>query len=286
MRLGNNPLKGKKAKAWPEVMACVITHLPNLNGYHKHRFDVVQECLETIRNRAERYMPVWVWDNASGDFFRDWLIKEYRPEMLTLSPNYGKASARTAMIRTVPLDTVVCISDDDMHYEQGWFAPQLELLNGFPNVGVVSGYPVRTQALWGTNSNMAWAESDPEVTVRRGRFIPDQWEHDFAISVGRDPGWHADNTKGIQDTILDYRGMSAYATAHHCQFITRPIQIGNLCQWDGEAVSNEVIFDRAVDDQGLLRLTTLERLCWHMGNVPNEISHLPEFVPNEAVTYA
>jgi hypothetical protein len=271
MRIGHNPLDHQKAEPMPSIVACAITHLPNLKGYHQDRLEIVQTCLTTMRSHAGREIPIYVWDNGSGPELRRWLLDEYKPEYLTLSPNIGKASARSSIVRSMPPKTIVCISDDDMYFYPDWLAPQLELLEKFPNVGVVSGYPVRTQFRWGNKSTLKWAQDNARLIA--GRFIPDEWDRDFCTSIGRNYDWHKNYTATDRDYLIEYEGMRAYATAHHCQFIAYAGRIDYIVQWDSEALSDERKFDRAIDDDMLLRLTTTERLVRHIGNVLE-----PEFV--------
>lgn len=267
MRVGNNPLKGGYAEMLPKVVGIVITHLPNFTGYHKDRFKVVQTCLNSMRDNAQMNISMCVYDNGSCPEFREWLQDEYRPDFLIFSENYGKSSARAAAVRMFQPGTILCVSDDDMYYYPGWLRPQLQLLKAFPHVGAVSGYPVRTQHRWGNENTLKWAAADPECQIDYGRFIPDEWEYDFAISIGRSPADHVVMTAKDTDIRLSYRGKQAYATAHHCQFIAYAEKIADLVEWEWEAVPDEKIFDRAIDAAGLLRLTTTDRLVRHIGNI-------------------
>ncbi len=265
MRIGQNPLRGQEAESMPEIIGCVITHLPDQVGYHKHRFEIIRLCLNSMRQNANRDLLIYVWDNASCWELRDWLIREYRPEFLTFSPNIGKASARSSLIRAFPTKTIVCISDDDIYYYPNWLQPQLDLLNGFPNVGQVSGYPVRTQFRWGTKSTFEWAKKNAKITI--GKLIPPEWDLDWCKSIGRDYAWQLKYTEKDQDILIEYQELQAYATSHHCQFITIAGRLEYIVQWDGEAISDEKRFDSAIDQEGYLRLTTTQRLVRHIGNV-------------------
>ena len=266
MRVGNNPLTGGMAKQMPELVAAVITHLPDLEGYHAGRMEVVQHCLNSLRENAGRMIPVLVWDNGSGPELRDWLVNYLKPEFLVLSPNVGKASARASIIRAFRPETVVCISDDDMYYHPNWLEPQLKLLNHFPNVGAVSGYPVRTQFRWGNAATIKWAQ-EAGAAITRGKLIPEEWDRDFCISIGRDWDYQVATTVDDQETMIEWKGVRAYATAHHCQFICRAGALEYIVAWDEEAMSDEKLFDKAIDAHGMLRLTTTERLVQHIGNV-------------------
>ena len=279
MRSGHNPLRGQQAQPMPKIVVCAITHLPNVggkyaDGYHANRLEIVQLCLKTMRERAGMEVATCVWDNGSGPELRDWLQNEYKPDYLTLAPNVGKASARSSIVRAFPPETVVCICDDDMYFYPDWLQPQLDLLRGFPNVGVVSGYPVRTQFRWAVESTVNWALKNAKLKI--GRFIPEEYDRDFCISIGRNYAYQLIYTKNDKDYLVEYNGLQAYATAHHCQFITYAGKIDYIVQWDGEAISDEKLFDMAIDREGLLRLTTIQRYAQHMGNVLDEKIRIQE----------
>ena len=270
MRTGMNPLAEAKLPPAPPIVAAVITHLPNREGYHAQRFEVIDACLRSMILHATRDVPLYIWDNGSDAEFRDWLVKKLQPDYLTLSPNIGKASARTAILRTFPSKTVICLSDDDIFFHMGWLDASLELLEGFPNVGVVSGCPIRTQFRWGNRSTMNWARQNAKLTS--GRFIPDEWEFDFCKSIGRDYAYHVEDTAKEKDYLIEYNGLKAYATGHHMQFVCYAGRLSGIGLWPDRAMRAEQTFDTAIDGLGLLRLTTVERYTQHMGNVLEKVS--------------
>jgi hypothetical protein len=264
MRKGTNPLRSSGANCYMPVVLTVVTHLPNLTGYHAERLEIVQTCLNTMRDNAEMETTVAVWDNGSCAELRDWLQCEYKPDMLILADNIGKTAARTSLIRMCPAGSIVGYSDDDMLFFPGWLAPQMDLLRHFPNVASVTGYPVRTAFRWGVANTLAWAGR--EGILEKGEFIPRQWETDFCISIDRDPVWHEDYTKNDTDYRVTYRGKKAYCTSHHCQFIGFQDTLVKAATYDGRAMGDEKVWDIALDNIGL-RLATTSRLTRHMGNV-------------------
>ena len=266
MRVGINPLTETRLPDRPHVLAAVITHLPNRSGYHARRFQVIQDCLASIRRTAD--LPLYIWDNGSDQDFRHWLVDEIQPEYLTLSRNIGKASARTAIFRSFPPGTVICMSDDDIYYEPDWLPAHLDLLAGFPNVGAVSGCPVRTGFRWGINSTVKWAEENAELEV--GRFISDRLDYEFCASIGRNYQHHLEMTREDRDYRIRYEGMVAYATAHHMQFVGLADRVSRIELWTNHAMRAEQTFDVAMDRAGMLRLTTTDRYTIHMGNIPEE----------------
>lgn len=264
MRVGNNPLKNAESHALTQLVLSVITHLPNQEGYHAGRLEVIQTCLRSMIQNAGGQYSLIVWDNGSCSELLDWIADEISPDILVRSKNIGKPSARSALFRMVHPDSIMAYSDDDMYFAPNWLEPQLDLFENFPNVAAVSGYPLRVMFRWGIDKTIEWAKKNASLEV--GRFLPDQYEDDYALSVGRDPEWHKGYTEKDQDYRVTYQGRQAYCTSHHCQFIGLAGTISRLLQYDGMALGNEQPFDIALDQIGL-RLATTERLARHMGNV-------------------
>lgn len=264
MRVGHNPNFGKPVDGLENIVLSVITHLPNLLTYHAKRLEIVQTCLTTMRQGAHAEHTFAVWDNGSIPELQNWLQYDFKPDMLILSPNVGKAAAKTSLIRMFPENAVIGISDDDMLFYDNWLLPQIELLQHFPNVACVTGYPVRTSFRWGIENTVRWAYSNGKL--EKGDFIPQQWEDDFAVSVGREPDWHREYTKDDIDYRVTYKGKQAYCTSHHCQFIGYQKQLVRATGWDGQAMGPERNWDIALDKIGL-RLATTQRLSRHIGNV-------------------
>ena len=259
-----NPNRGKGADQYTPIVLTVVTHLPNMTGYHKNRLEVVQTCLQTMRDNSGGDYTVIVWDNASCEEFRSWARDVYKPDMFVQSTNIGKTLARNTLASMLPKDKIIAYCDDDILFYPDWLNPQVELLETFPNVSAVTGYPVRTQFRWGVNNTKLWGSKHGKMQA--GKFISDEWERDFAISIGRDPEWHKQYTITDLDYLVEYNGLKAYATAHHCQFIGYAGRISQAHKDDAEAMGDEKYFDTNLDFLGL-RLATVNRLTRHMGNV-------------------
>ena len=265
MRVGNNPLRQSRAGEFKQIVFCVVTHLPNLtDDYHRQRLEVVQTCLRTMTQNAGVEYSLAIWDNGSCKRLRDWIRKEIKPDVFVESFNAGKTAGRTSLVRMIPPGRVVCYSDDDILYYPDWLKPQMDILGHFPNVACVTGYPVRSSFRWGNFHTRTWAQKFAKL--ERGRFLPRAWEDDFAVSVGREPEWHADYTKDDADYRITWREKQAYATSHHCQFIAKSEIISRIISFDGMAMGDERVLDETLDQLGL-RLATTERLTRHIGNV-------------------
>lgn len=268
MRTGMNPNRQLTVKGYAPIVLSVITHLPNLDDYHEQRLNVIKACLETMRiNAGEHDFQVLVWDNGSCDKLLYWLKRSYQPDYLITAPNVGKSIARASIVRMLPPDTMVGVSDDDMFFYPGWLDAHLKIYHTFPRVATVSGWPVRTQFRFANKATLNWGRQHASK-FETGRFITEQEERDFCTSIGRDyDGYHKGYTIRDVDTRLTFRDAQAYAVGHHCQWIGRAGTIAEFVQYTPLAMPDERPFENGIDAAGLLRLTTIERTTRHIGNV-------------------
>jgi glycosyltransferase involved in cell wall biosynthesis len=262
MRIGANPLRNAEVTTYAPLVLAVVTHLPNTLGYHEHRLEVIKTCIESMRKSAPPHSLI-IWDNGSCEALKTW-IRYIKPDVFVESANVGKSNARTSIFRMVPPETVVAMSDDDILYYPGWFEAEYEIMRTFPNVACVTGNPIRTSFRWGCENTIEWMKKQGILEV--GRFIPDQYERDFCISIGRDPHVHKKNTVNDVDYRGKYNGVYAYATGHHCQFVSVAGRVLPAMHFDNQAMADEKPFDVALDKIGL-RLSTVKRYSRHIGNV-------------------
>lgn len=265
MRVGNNPNKTATAHSFGKVIASVVTYLPVAGGYHKDRLKVVKCSLETMRRNAGMDCEILVWDNGSYPSFTQWLKYEYEPDYLILAPNMGKLNARTAIIKMLPPETIIAAADDDMFYYPNWLKAQVEVLNHFPNVGTVSGWPVRTQFRFHNAATLKWGKENN--CLEYGRWISEQEDKDFCSSIGREYSFQVATTAKEKDARLVWKGKTVYATGHHCQLVGYAGRLAPLVDYSPLAMGSERPFEQAIDRAGMLRLTTFNRTTRHIGNV-------------------
>lgn len=264
MRVGNNPNKSALANSYMPVVLSVVTYLPNQIGYHAKRFEVIQKCLRSMTQHAEMDFTLIIWDNGSIPELLDWMRDEIKPDILIRSENMGKTTAKRSVAGMIPPESIISFCDDDIYFYPNWLKPQIETLGHFPNTAIVTGYPVRTAFRWGTENTLKNCRNFGRVS--EGRFIPRQWEDDFALSVGRTPEFQADYTKYDIDYKVEYKGREAFCTSHHCQFVSKAKNVVKATAFDGQALGEEKTFDIEMDKLGL-RLATTQRLTRHIGNI-------------------
>jgi len=254
------------------VNVAVLVYIPYLTGYFEHRLEVLKLCLLSIQKHTESPYDLLVFDNGSCEEVKAYLcdlqeagVIQY---LLTSSENVGKIGAFKIMFEAAPGE-VIAYSDDDIFFYPGWLSAHLELLDGFPNVGMVSGCAVRTLFDHGVSSNLELARQDPEVHLIKGQNIPESWEIDWAESYGRDIDAHRLAFQELEDIQIEGFGLKAFAIANHNQFVTPKSVITQFIpdKWSGRLMGQMNELDVAVDEGGYLRLSTLDRTTRHMGNM-------------------
>lgn len=265
MRVSLSPNKDNVSLPKPPLIsACIVCHYTN-DEYHKERMGIVKLCLDTMLAGMASYdYELLIWDNGSTPEFREFL-ESYNAQTLILSENVGVHNAQW-MLAKLARGKILCFTDDDIIYHPDWFSQQLGILTTYPNVGKVSGSPQRSAFAWGVSSNLKFAENKEVVTVR-GNIMPEIYHDDYAISVGRYPREYKLANAQKDDILLEYKGVKAFAHAHHMQFIgykeiVEPYFFkSDLYLADGRKI------DRDIDTAGYLSLSTYRRTALHIGNV-------------------
>ena len=276
-RLGVSPTRGKQSEYAPaRVTVAVVTFIPDLEGYYRHRLDVLRACLESILVNTEGDYDLMVFDNGSCPEVRAYLSEKHKSgeiDLLMLSSrNLGKIGALQVMFNAAPGE-LIAYCDDDILFYPGWLNAHLEVMDTFPNVGMVSGLPVRSAANRAVMANRAFISEPPAgVLVETVRWIPDEWERDWAISTGRDPEELLISQGEQTDLRLTLNGVEVYPAANHFQYLApREVLLKAIPeQWSGRLMGQMVELDHSIDAQNRLRLSTTQRYVRHIGNVVSQ----------------
>lgn len=264
-RTGFNPNKfNAPLPLAPDITLAIVTHYTEHN-YHRQRINVVRRCIETMEAgvKGTNY-ELLIWDNGSTKEFRD-MLREYEPTVLVEAGNLGLdfAKLRLCQIARAP---VFCYSDDDIEYTPDWYERHVEILDTYPNVGLVSGSPQRVHFRWSIQSNLKFAQR-ADVKLTTGRLIPNEYEREYARGIGYPVDEHMQKTGKEIDFLLEHKDIKAWAHGHHMQFVAWRKSILPFLADGGKLLADQRPFDAAIDQAGLLRLTTFKRTARHIGNV-------------------
>ncbi len=282
MRFGQNPAKFVDHVARPEnITLAVVTYIPFLSGYYAESLDILKACLESIWQNTGLPYDLLVFDNASCHEVTSYLLEAQRQgriRYLVLSEkNIGKGGAWNFIFGAASGE-FIAYADSDVYFHPGWLEAQIALFDLFPNLGMVTGAPLRVPEEFST-STIQWAQNDPNAELLRGRLLPweDYWKHAHSLGIETE----AEGRQlydANQDVCLAYAGKRYYIGAAHYQFVARRKVLQSVLPIPSDRPMGQVrSLDIAINQQGFLRLSTPEWWVEHMGN------HL-ETNPNKPVS--
>lgn len=270
MRLGQNPAKSIEHVPQPApVTVAIVTYIPFLSGYYSESLDVLKVCLESLIQNTPQPYDLLVFDNASCPEVCSYLQAERdhgRIQYLILAgQNYGKGGAWNFIFQGAPGE-FIAYADSDIQFSAGWLERSLEILQAFPQAGMVSARPLRTPAAL-YSSTLEWAQQAGDVQIEEGSFILWETYREHVLSLGTSEEQAREWYASRQDTRLTRQGIQALIGAAHFQFMVRKSVIQAFLPFKMDRPMGQVrTLDDQINDAGWLRLATCEPLVRHMGN--------------------
>ncbi|MBE7536521.1 MAG: glycosyltransferase family 2 protein [Anaerolineales bacterium] len=268
MRKGQNPAKSIKDVAKPErITVALLNYIPFLSGFYAEALDVLKICLESMRRDAGLPFDLMVFDNGSCAEARDFLAAEKeagRIQYLILSEkNMGKGGAWNVTLAGAPGE-IIAYTDSDVLFFPKWLSRSVEILETFPNVGMVTARPFRTPPeLYA--STLKWAQEN--ATLDEGQFVPWETFLEFNLSLGQTEEENKIVYAETRDWRIQYKNVAALAGASHWQFTAYKSTLQQFLPFDMDKPMGQVRqLDKRMNDVGLLRLMVSDPLAMNMSN--------------------
>ncbi len=291
-RTGRHPLKDSNLLMdEPEIQkitVTTITHIPMLAGYWAESLEVLKLFFESLHQSTELPFDLMVFDNASCREVTDYLTQlksDGLIQYLILSDrNFRKLGALDYLLRAAPGE-IVAYADSDVYFLPGWLEKTLEVMEAFPQAGMVSALPTADKSTRFVESTLAGIKESSAIQVETGPdLIPEAFIRAHRLSLGKSE--EAYQPESRQDTRISLDNVSAYVSAQDFQFVTRREVIQSVLPLNLDQSTENYdpiyspVFEAKTDQQGWWRLSTCDYLVHHMGNhVPDLAMELKELAP-------
>lgn len=277
MRTGANPAKSGIPAYQPQDLGiALIVYIPFTEGYFEHSLEILHYQVQSLRASTSQPFDLLVFDNGSCPRAVDALQALHAQksiDWLVLSRhNLGKAGAWNWIFAAMP-NRLICYADSDVLFRPGWLEASLQVLEAFPQAGMVSAQPNFYDVMDGKGKAHSHLAENPQYRLEE--YWPERpIIEEYCLGIGASEDVAAPfYEKPLPAVAHKASGVQAVIGASHMQFvIPRAVarQAVPLPATRGLLRTETMALDFNIDALGCLHLSTLRPYVFHMGNTVSE----------------
>ncbi len=267
MRIGYNPHKDKETTHANYLHQIVIpVYIPNLEGYFKDSFRILQLCINSLLESIHEKTFVTIINNGSCLEIQNYLDNLYgthKIHEIIHTENIGKLNA---VIKGISGNNIpyVTIADSDVLFCSNWQEETMKIFHGFKRSGVVGITP--QFKMYEANCGNVLVENYFSKQLKFSKVEQPFELEKFYESLGWTKEYNPDYLKynlSIENSKCKALIGAGHfvATYHKSLFAQIPTFFGFKMGGDTEGY-----LDRISLENGLWRLTTTGNFAFHMGN--------------------
>jgi len=277
VRTGKNPAKnGLPAYSPQRLGVALITYVPFTEGYFENALEVFQYEVASLHATTGEPFDLLVFDNGSCpemvSLLQDLHAQKHIDWLILSRHNMGKAGAWNWIFAAMP-NELICYADSDVLFRPGWLEGSLQVLEAFPQAGMVGAQPSFYDVMQGEGQAHKTALKDSRYTPAEFQ-PPIEVIDEYVLGIGA-TGEVADQFyhKPLNTLVERGKGTQAVLGASHMQFII-PRQVARqvvpLPSAHGLLRRETMSLDYKIDQLGYLHLSTVHPYVFHMGNTINQ----------------
>lgn len=267
-------MKGVMAPFQPaRTTGVMLTYNPKGGGYFEDRPAVTKLSIASLIAHTSGEYDFMVFDNGSSPEMVEYLVDLKQRgviQYLILSErNIGYGAALNVAFRTAPGE-VIAFTNDDIFFYPGWLNKHLEILDTFPDVGMVSGQLVEGDFL---HDAVVQVAEKHKFSIENFD-IPRKWTEHWCEGLGLDVDVYLSRpeVQSLKNYKVELNGVQAFAGATGYAFMFTKKFLNEMPRFseDGKIGGGDTNWHRAANKIGRLRLTTCELTTDHIGNEIDE----------------
>ncbi len=275
MRIGQNPARqGMTAYAPNRVGVAILVYIPLQEGYYSQALEILRIQINSLKAHTCEPFDLFVFDNGSHPQVQQqlqaWQQNGLVDWLFLSRENLGKTGALNWILGAMP-NEIICYTDSDVYFRQGWLQESLKVLGAAPQIGVVTGQPCFSDVL--NQQGKTYLQLIDPARIQaywpEARII-----QEYARGLGGgEERIQRYSSQPLQVMEFGDNGVKAVLGASHLQFIIRQDlarRVIPLPARAGLSPEEDRAFNLRVDEAGYLHCSLLEPFVVHMGNSIDE----------------